>query len=301
MVYQPNIPPFATRPRMQHAWVPGLTSLAHHLSSNFDLSTLLLVGASLQSLLVLALRSKYAFLPSFLILLFRITDALLITFRFKPNPYLQDAFIGRRTALLPDADGQITGPGKRKVVILLLGAKSNHPLGIFAPEFKKMGGFLSRMNKLFDSPDAPEGLLGQTSFDRRDERGAREFVFISYWNSIQDLHAFAHTGLHRETWLWWEKDLKQRDYVGINHEIYEAEARAWENVYVNFQPTGLGATTFLKRGDKVLGGVVQHEFIHPLVDARRGKLAKSSGRLGWDATQHDRERPAAEAYGTDDA
>lgn len=139
-------------------------------------------------------------------------------------------------------------------------------------------------------------VLGQTGWQRKDERGAMEFVFISYWRTIEDLHAFAHGPVHRPAWLWWEKTIKQHDMVGINHEIYEADKGHWENMYVNFQPTGLGATTFLRRGDKLEGGEVSDEWISPLVDASRGKLRSSSGRLEMEPTRFDRNRPDANVY-----
>ena len=298
MAYEPAVPSFSARPRSQLAWTPKWTALFQIVGTNFSLSTLILVGACLQSILVLVIRNKYALLPAFFILFLRSIDTFLITFKFKSNPYVKDVIKGRVTALVPNEDGQITGASAQKVAVLLLGAKSNHPLGFFAPEFGEVGVHLNRMNKYFDSPESPAGFLGQTSYTRNDERGAIETTFVSYWRSIEDLHAFAHTGLHRDTWLWWEKNLKRMDAVGINHEIFLAEPGAWENVYVNFQPTMLGATTYLKKGDKLVGGNVADEWIHPLVDARRGKLAKSSGRLGWNPTQHDAIRPAAEEYGT---
>ena len=124
-----------------------------------------------------------------------------------------------------------------------------------------------------------------------------EFTFISYWRSIEDLHAFAHGPLHRQAWTWWEKTLKQHDAIGINHEIYEADAGHWENVYINFQPTGLGATTYLRTNDgKVEGGEVSEEWISPLVDAGRGKLRSSAGRLRRPATKFDADRPDAGLY-----
>lgn len=61
-------------------------------------------------------------------------------------------------------------------------------------------------------------------------------MFLSYWRSIEDLHAFAHAPLHREAWTWWEKTIKAHGFIGVNHEIYEADRGHWENVYVNFQP-----------------------------------------------------------------
>ena len=72
--------------------------------------------------------------------------------------------------------------------------------------------------------------LDQTLYTRKDERGAMEFMYLSYWRSIESLHAYARGPVHRAVWIWWEKTPKQHDHLGINHEIYEAEAGAWENV-----------------------------------------------------------------------
>lgn len=195
---------------------------------------------------------------------------------------------------MPDEDGKLDDE-RQKVTILLLGAKSNHPFGIFAPRFKEMGSWLQKMTEGFEK-EPPNGFLGQTAWERKDENGAREFNFISYWRSVEDLHEYAHSPLHREAWQWWERTLKENDYLGINHEIFEANPGHWENVYVNFQPTGMGATTVLRKGDKLEGGVVDDEWIVPLVDARRGKLAKSSARLGRDPIKYDADRPNATAY-----
>lgn len=66
---------------------------------------------------------------------------------------------------------------------------------------------------------------------------------------------------------------------------------------MNFQPTGLGATSFLRRGEgEVEGGKVADEWIGPLVDARRGKVRSSAGRLGRGATKYDEGRPTGEVY-----
>lgn len=125
-----------------------------------------------------------------------------------------------------------------------------------------------------------------------------EFVFISYWRDIESLHTFAHGPLHRQAWLWWEKTIKLHDFIGINHEIYEAEPGHWENMYANFQPTGLGATTYLHRGNgEVEGGRVGDEWISPLIDASKGRFKASTGRLGMEATKFDRDRPDGDVYG----
>lgn len=268
------------------------------LQFNFPPINYLLIGASLQALAVYFFSNgRYVLLISTVALLARVINVLLQAYGITKNPYLEEVFPGRTTALIPDEDtGEITTPSSKKIAVLHLGAKSNHPFGYLAPQFVKVGEWVGKMNHEMDAGEV-KGFLGQTTFHRQDERGAPEVQLISYWESIEDLWAFAHSGSHRECWQWWEKTIKENGYVGINHEIFEAEANNWENIYVNFQPTMMGATTFMRRGGKTLeGGVVADEWITPLVDARRGKLAKSSGRMGREISQYDNTRVAKETY-----
>ena len=74
--------------------------------------------------------------------------------------------------------------------------------------------------------------------------------------------------------------MKEHGYVGIMHEVYEADRGRWESVYANFQPTLLGATTFVKKEGRLEGGVVGEEWVSPLLDASRGQLRTSVGRRG---------------------
>ena len=152
-----------------------------------------------------------------------------------------------------------------------------------------------KMNAEMDRGEV-KGFLGQTTFHRLDERGAPEIVLISYWETIEDLWAMAHSGTHREAWQWWENTIKENSCVGINHEIFEADAQHWENIYVNFQPTMMGATTYMRKGGKLVEGGIDEKWVSPLVDARRGPLAKSSGRMGRPITAHDETRVAKETY-----
>jgi hypothetical protein len=64
------------------------------------------------------------------------------------------------------------------------------------------------------------------------------------------------------------------------HEVFQAPKGLWEGVYINFQPTLLGATTYLKRGEKTESGQVRNEWVSGLLDATRGKLKTSNGRRG---------------------
>jgi hypothetical protein len=123
-------------------------------------------------------------------------------------------------------------------------------------------------------------VLGQTGFIRKDANGANENIFISYWRSLDDVHRFAHGPTHREAWRWWDATLMEHNHIGFMHEVFEADRGMWESVYINFQPTLLGATTFLKRDGKMVGGEVKEEWVSPLLDANKGILRSSNGRRG---------------------
>lgn len=64
------------------------------------------------------------------------------------------------------------------------------------------------------------------------------------------------------------------------HEVYEADRGMWEGVYINFQPTLLGSTTYLKKDGKLVGGEVGEQWISPLMDANKGPLRTSMARRG---------------------
>ncbi|KAK5944749.1 hypothetical protein PMZ80_001949 [Knufia obscura] len=288
--------PFSKKPQIQD--FSGSSPLATALQINFSFISWILVGASLQALAVYLFSSgRYVLLISTIVLVARIARSFLQYYNVLPNPYLEGVIPGRTTALLPNKEtGEVEKASARKIAVLHLGAKSNSPLGYFAPQFATVADWLHKMDKENDSGRV-SGFLGQTSFYRLDERGAPEVVALSYWDSIESLWAFAHDDLHREAWMWWEKTIKDNGYVGINHEIFEADAQHWENIYINFQPTMMGATTYLKKGGKTLeGGVVPDQWIRPLIDAKRGPLAKSSGRMGRDLSQYDANRVAKELY-----
>lgn len=79
-------------------------------------------------------------------------------FNVIPNRYMEDVLIGRYTAIAPNKMGIIDDKKREKIVILSLGTKSNHPMGLFAPEFIKMGVWIKKMGDQFESEDeCPEG------------------------------------------------------------------------------------------------------------------------------------------------
>lgn len=266
----------------------GNARFLYSLRENFSVSTWLLIGALLQSLLVFVIPRLYAFLPVFLILAARFSDSLAITCGLKRNHYMDDAVLHRVSPQIPDQDGNFhDDSSNEKVVVFMLGAKSNHPLGIFAPNFKETGDFLNNMTKALEQNSVENGFYGGSTWSSQDKNGANEFLFLSYWRSTEDIHNFAYQPVHRAAWDWWNASSDGKlDHIGINHEIFEVDRHHWEGVYINFQPTLLGATTYLRKGDKMVGGRVDDQWISPLIDARRGKLRTSAGRLGRDPQQN---------------
>jgi heme-degrading monooxygenase HmoA len=197
----------------------------------------------------------------------------------------------KTSAQIPDEDGNFhDNPSSEKVVVFMLGLKINHPMGIFTPHTKEFVDRLSQMIAELDKTAANSGFYGSSSWTNQDRHGATEFLILSHWRSTEDVHRFAYGPTHRETWDLWNKNVKKLDHIGINHEIYGVEKKNWESVYVNFQPTLMGATTYLKKGDKMIGGTIEDQWISPLVDTRKGKLRSSAGRLGREPTQSDDSR-----------
>ena len=90
------------------------------IRNNFSLSTWLLLGALIQSLLITVLPPRVAVLPSISLLTLILAKNLLVTGGYLKNPYLAAAYKGKATVpLREDKDGV------DKVAVFILGASSN--------------------------------------------------------------------------------------------------------------------------------------------------------------------------------
>lgn len=76
--------------------------------------------------------------------------------------------------------------------------------------------------------------------------GGNALVTISYWKDIEHLHAFAQGPTHRLGWDWWAAQNKKYPHLGIMHETYAVPKGAWENIYQNCHPLGMGESTLLQ-------------------------------------------------------
>lgn len=113
---------------------------------NLSVSSIMLLGALFQTILFLLPISKLLTLtPAITVLLYRLISAYAVSYGYLPNPYLKNAIIGKTAVQFPDLDGKFGEPGSQKITIFLLGAKSNHPLGILAPDFRQVSIYMGEM------------------------------------------------------------------------------------------------------------------------------------------------------------
>ncbi|CRG91708.1 hypothetical protein PISL3812_08759 [Talaromyces islandicus] len=256
------------------------------LRDQLPISTWLLLGASVHGALSLLLPQSGIYISGvvFLVLALRTVKALLQAYGILHNPEIDHAVLGKVSAQIPDPEGNMpTQPSQEGVVVMMLGIKSNHPLGSFAPGFQKIGKAFGDMLKVLDSPEGREkyGFLNLSSYVGTEASASNEIMTISYWRNIEGIHEFAHSPVHREIWDWWNRTEKQHPYISIMHELYRANglSGAHENIYINCRPTLLGGSAYPIKAtnDKEDSEVAWR---NPLVEAKKGVLASSDGRLG---------------------
>jgi hypothetical protein len=254
------------------------------LKDQFTFSSLLAIGATLNFVLYLAI-GRTAFILAPLLLTARTIDAILQAYGIRHNPYMDHVLKGpKMSAQYPSSDGSFSSkPANGQVVVFLIGARNNHPLGILAPGWKELGRYFASMTKEVEKKAAEYDYLGSQHWVSEGQRATgNEVMSVMYFKTSEGLHKYAHGPLHREGWNWWNKTEAQHAHLGIWHEIFVAPKGHWESIYINSQPLGLGATTFPVKTES---GVVWQ---NPLVDASKGVLRSSKGRMTLsDGTDHE--------------
>ena len=113
--------------------------------------------------------------------------------------------------------------------------------------------------------------------DAAGERGvSSEFMSIMYFSSLEALHTYAHGPLHTKAMQWWRATEQKHAHIGIMHELYYSPKNCWEGIYVNYHPTGLGATSIEVPSVEKDG---KSSWYSPLVQGK-GPLRYSKGRMG---------------------
>ena len=187
---------------------------------------------------------------------------------------MDDVIDGRTVPIFPDENGNRDKPGEEQICAIILAQRSNHPLGIFADGYKDVGMYFSKMLAKLEKESTAHGYRGASSWIAAGDRGvSSENMTIIYFDSLESLHAFAHGPLHTEAMEWWAKTVHKLPHIGIMHEVFAVPKNSWEGIYMNYHPTGLGAT----RKEVSVGG--EKGWMNPLVKGK-GRLTYSKGRMG---------------------
>jgi len=132
----------------------------------------------------------------------------------------------------PDRTGRVHAEREDDVVVFLIGMRVNAlwkvhrwlPIFLVAPRM---------VRELRADPDS--GLLGSWGF----VSPPRGVGFVQYWDSFEDLRAYARDSDHLHLDAWAEYNENADGAVGIWHETYRV--RDHETVYNHLPPRGLGA------------------------------------------------------------
>ena len=196
------------------------------------------------------------------------------------------------TAQIPDpVTGEFgTKPANSGIVVFLLTARSNGPLGILDPDMATMGGYLTKMNASLETSPRKYGFIGSSNWLNNSDRGtASEMMNVMYFQTLTGLHAFAEDVIHKEGWKWWVEGFSKRDgkrHLGIGHEVFEVREGGWEGIWVNYHRSGLAGGIFpvgMRKeggGDDDDGEEMAEGWQSGIVDAGRGVLRSSRGRMG---------------------
>ncbi|KAF2434346.1 hypothetical protein EJ08DRAFT_693879 [Tothia fuscella] len=178
-------------------------SRAGHFSSTIkeqlQLSSWLAIGACLNAILFLAI-GRLAFTFPVLLITYRFGDALLQAWGLKKTPYMEGSIMQKYSAQLPNADGTFgPKPANQQIVVFLIGARCNHPMGILAPGYKELGEYFYSMQKDVEASAEKYGFLGGSDWTATGERATgNHLLTVMYFKNSEGLHAFAHDSLHRD-------------------------------------------------------------------------------------------------------
>ncbi|CAK1358652.1 hypothetical protein CB0940_06767 [Cercospora beticola] len=284
------IPLLPTQKEKPKSHFYGPAALQSIIRDQFTIQTWLAFGAAAQAVLYVAV-GAYAFVPvTFYLLLIGLETALISTGLIS-NPYMKGVIPKKFSAQIPDASGNYgSKPADTDIVVFLIGARSNHPLGVLAPGMPTSAKHFENLAGVLEDHADEFGFLGMTSWFNYTQRSTKsDSLYVCYFRTVEGLHAFAHSSYHREAWNWWNTSTKKYPHLSIYHETYHVPKGHWENIYINSYASGITSTT-TKVVDKETG---EERWASPVVDASKGLLKTSASRM---ARSHGGEH---EEYGED--
>jgi hypothetical protein len=243
------------------------------IRDNFTILTWLCFGAVVQGIFFL-IAGRLALTPAVAILLYKTLDAYAQSIGLKPNSYMKGVLPKKFAVVFPDEEGNFGNePSNQDVTVFLIGIRINHPLGLLAPGVTKLQ--MPEMIKDLEEHSEEYGFLGMTNWLNASDRTTNsELLQVCYFRNNEGLQKFAHSKLHRDNWDWYNRHIKEIPHISIYHETYHVPKGNWESIYVNSHISGINTTSV-----KVIDEEGNEKWTHPIVDASKGQLKTSMGRM----------------------
>ncbi|KAF2642642.1 hypothetical protein P280DRAFT_385428, partial [Massarina eburnea CBS 473.64] len=193
--------------------------------------TWLAVGAVLQlaTLACLPIRLSYL-IPSLYL-----TSRVIKTIAGSRQPFVSSFRTVKRGKWTGELTRSHNDNNDNGMVMFVLGARINHPLGPLAPGNHNIGRAFEAMWIEAETNCDKWGFLGHTGTlrDTTDSEGIT-MTWLSYWKNVEGLRDFAKSSIHQFGVVNYNK--KKYPYMGIMHETYHAPSGHWETIYGNMPP-----------------------------------------------------------------
>lgn len=129
--------------------------------------------------------------------------------------------------------GRLTATLEGDFVVFLIGMRINRPwkLNRWLPLARAMPRMLAELEA---RPHM--GMLGGEMWF------GRAMILVQYWRTLEQLIAYAtnREAEHLPAWRHFNQSIATSDDVGVWHEAYAVAPGAYENIYLNMPPFGLG-------------------------------------------------------------
>ena len=241
------------------------------MRDQLSITTWLATGAVAQSLAFL-LVGRIALFPAVSYILYTLANTSAAAYGLKRNPLMDGVIPGKFSSAFPNSQGTYgSKSADTDLVVFHIGFRNNHPLGIFAPGVKQIGEYFQQMIVDLEAHDEEFGLMGATNWLNASARTTQnETLVVAYFKTVEGVHNFAHSEYHMKAWRWWNENVKQWDHMSIYHELYHVPKGNWETIHGNSHVSGMPSCR-VKTDDGL--------WVSPLVDANRGLLKTSAGRM----------------------
>ncbi|KAG8164233.1 hypothetical protein KVR01_006151 [Diaporthe batatas] len=253
---------------------------------SFKLPTLLALGALVQTAVIAVLPARYSLFPLLLLLGRAIISTILQVRSPKDSHFTLDVVPGRMSAQLPSRTTGAFGtkPAAKPLVVFHIGVRFNHPLGLLSPGAKEIAGYFAAMVKELEQRRDEFGMLTITNWRGTERSTNNTLMNVAYFRDVDGLNRFAHDKVHRDAWDWYLRFAKKEgnSHIGIFHETFVTRPGDYETIYVDCQPTLLGAANVQVNADdsEKVKTEEKETWIRPLVSANHSSLRSQQGRMG---------------------